>query len=34
MRALRISGASKVAAGITTLDEVMKVAPPAEQQDA
>jgi len=31
MKALRISGATKVAQGITTLDEVMKVAPPADQ---
>jgi len=31
MKALRISGASKAAQGLTTLDEVMKVAPPAEQ---
>jgi general secretion pathway protein E len=29
MRPLRISGAVKVAAGLTTLDEVMRVAPPA-----
>jgi len=29
MRPLRVSGALKVAAGITTLDEVMRVAPPA-----
>ncbi len=28
MRALRISGAMKVAAGLTTIEEVMKVAPP------
>jgi general secretion pathway protein E len=31
MKPLRISGAMKVAAGITTLDEVTKVAPPASQ---
>ena len=31
MRALRISGATKVAQGLTTLEEVLKVAPPAEQ---
>ena len=31
MKPLRISGAAKVAAGITTLDEVIKVAPPANQ---
>ncbi|WP_374480621.1 GspE/PulE family protein [Zoogloea sp.] len=30
MRPLRLSGALKVAAGITTLEEVVKVAPPAE----
>jgi general secretion pathway protein E len=29
MRPLRVSGALKVAAGVTTLDEVMRVAPPA-----
>jgi general secretion pathway protein E len=29
MRPLRISGAMKVASGLTTLDEVMRVAPPA-----
>jgi general secretion pathway protein E len=29
MRPLRISGALKVASGLTTLDEVMRVAPPA-----
>jgi general secretion pathway protein E len=28
MRSLRISGAMKVAAGLTTLEEVLKVAPP------
>jgi general secretion pathway protein E len=31
MKPLRISGAIKVAAGVTTLDEVIKVAPPAGQ---
>jgi general secretion pathway protein E len=31
MKPLRISGAIKVAAGSTTLDEVIKVAPPANQ---
>jgi general secretion pathway protein E len=29
MKPLRISGAAKVAAGITTIDEILKVAPPA-----
>jgi general secretion pathway protein E len=29
MKPLRISGALKVAAGMTTLEEVVKVAPPA-----
>jgi general secretion pathway protein E len=28
MKPLRISGAMKVAAGLTTIDEVLKVAPP------
>jgi general secretion pathway protein E len=28
MKPLRISGAMKIAAGLTTIDEVMKVAPP------
>ena len=28
MKPLRISGAQKIATGITTIDEVMKVAPP------
>jgi general secretion pathway protein E len=28
MKPLRISGALKIAAGITTIDEIMKVAPP------
>ena len=31
MKALRISGASKVAQGVTTLEEVVKVAPPGDQ---
>ncbi|MBK8522912.1 MAG: type II/IV secretion system protein [Betaproteobacteria bacterium] len=31
MKALRISGASKVAQGLTTLEEVVKVAPPGDQ---
>jgi general secretion pathway protein E len=31
MKALRISGASKAAQGLTTLEEVMKVAPPGDQ---
>ena len=31
MKPLRISGALKVAAGVTTLDEIIKVAPPANQ---
>jgi len=30
MKPLRVSGAMKIAAGVTTLDEVMKVAPPAQ----
>jgi len=30
MKALRISGAMKVAAGITTMDEVVRNAPPAD----
>ena len=33
MKPLRLSGALKVAAGITTLAEVVKVAPPAEAAD-
>jgi len=32
MKPLRISGATKVAAGITTMDEVMKVAPPMQDR--
>jgi len=31
MKPLRISGAMKVAQGLTTLDEVLKVAPPPGQ---
>ena len=31
MRPLRISGAMKVAAGLTSLDEIVKVAPPADE---
>ena len=31
MKPLRISGAMKAGAGITTLEEIMKVAPPAQQ---
>jgi general secretion pathway protein E len=34
MKPLRISGAMKVAAGLTTLDEVLKVAPPARDAAA
>ncbi len=34
MKPLRLSGAAKVAAGITTLAEVVKVAPPAEHDSA
>ncbi|WP_111642661.1 GspE/PulE family protein [Marinimicrobium alkaliphilum] len=33
MRTLRLSGAQKVAAGLTTLEEVMRVAPPPEKAD-
>ena len=32
MKPLRISGAMKIAAGLTTIDEVLKVAPPAQNQ--
>jgi general secretion pathway protein E len=28
MKPLRISGAQKIASGLTTIDEIMKVAPP------
>ena len=31
MKPLRISGALKVAAGLTTLDEVLKTSPPADK---
>lgn len=31
MKPLRISGAMKVAAGVTTLEEVVKVSPPVER---
>jgi general secretion pathway protein E len=31
MKALRISGAMKVGAGLTTIEEVMKVAPPVQE---
>ena len=31
MKPLRISGAMKVAAGLTTIDEVLKVAPPMRE---
>ena len=34
VKPLRISGAMKVAAGITTIDEVMKVAPPMQDRRA
>jgi general secretion pathway protein E len=34
MKPLRISGAMKVAAGFTTIDEVLKVAPPVREQSA
>ena len=32
MRTLRLSGAQKVAAGLTTIEEVMRVAPPPDQK--
>jgi general secretion pathway protein E len=32
MKPLRISGAMKIAAGLTTLDEVMRIAPPGTQE--
>ena len=32
MRPLRISGALKVAQGVTSLDEIVKVAPPADEK--
>jgi general secretion pathway protein E len=31
MRTLRLSGAQKVAAGLTTMEEVLRVAPPPEK---
>jgi general secretion pathway protein E len=31
MKALRISGAMKVGAGLTTVEEVLKVAPPVQE---
>jgi general secretion pathway protein E len=34
MKALRVSGAMKVAAGVTTVEEVLKVAPPARESAA
>ena len=34
MKPLRVSGAMKVAAGVTTIDEVLKVAPPVREQTA
>jgi general secretion pathway protein E len=34
MKPLRISGAMKVAAGVTTIDEVLKVAPPSREPSA
>ncbi|MDW8468385.1 MAG: hypothetical protein RML56_04635 [Burkholderiales bacterium] len=34
MRPLRISGAMKVAAGLTTMDEVLQVAPPVGEPSA
>ena len=33
MKPLRISGAMKVAAGVTTIDEVIKVAPPPQREN-
>ena len=33
MRPLRISGAMKIAQGMTSLDEVIKVAPPADHEE-
>ena len=32
MKPLRISGAMKVAAGLTTLEEVLQAAPPAQNE--
>jgi general secretion pathway protein E len=34
MKPLRVSGAMKVAAGVTTIDEVLKVAPPVRESTA
>jgi general secretion pathway protein E len=34
MKSLRISGAMKVAAGTTTFEEVLKVAPPHQHEGA
>ena len=31
MKSLRVSGAMKVASGLTTIDEVLKVAPPVRE---
>jgi general secretion pathway protein E len=31
MRTLRLSGAQKIAAGLTTMEEVLRVAPPPEK---
>ena len=33
MRTLRLSGAQKIAAGLTTMEEVLRVAPPPERSD-
>jgi len=32
MRTLRLSGAQKVAQGLTTIEEVMRIAPPSDTQ--
>jgi general secretion pathway protein E len=32
MRSLRLSGAQKVAAGLTTIEEVLRVTPQSEQK--
>jgi len=34
MRTLHVSGAQKIAAGLTTLEEVLRVAPPREKSVA
>jgi len=34
MKPLRVSGAMKVAGGYTTIDEVLKVAPPVRENTA